>query len=263
MDNPTQPNTPPIQSAPQVPISSPSTNWGKILIFVFLGLVVVAGSVFVGIQIGNKQTANQRPITEQTTVFPTQVVINPTIVTTTKAISPTINEQTFTYKNFSFTYPNSWKFLSKDIDNNFPLKDRLIFDEKIIAIEKDGIYLIVNISKEGQLEAGGIFITDKDYNDFINEKNEVAIDEKTFYLAKNHPSLSVLKDAHSGPAVWGALSEYIPSKSTGSGNIFRGYEQIIKKNGYMYNIIVVGQQEEKTPTEIQTSIIQILESIKW
>src|SRR3990172_4684554 len=62
MENEIQPNVP------------SHTNWKKVLLFILLGLVVIAGSVFVVIRIGKSQTTNQQPTTEQLTNIPTQGV---------------------------------------------------------------------------------------------------------------------------------------------------------------------------------------------
>lgn len=71
MENETQTS---IQSPPQVPLSvSSRTSPLKILSLTALGLFAVAGSVIVGIQIGNKQTSNQSvtAIVEDSALTPT------------------------------------------------------------------------------------------------------------------------------------------------------------------------------------------------
>ncbi|MCJ7826251.1 hypothetical protein MUP56_01380 [Patescibacteria group bacterium] len=66
MENQIQPNTPPVQSIPQTPAPvSPSINWSKILFFILLGVFVVIGSVFFGIQIGKNKISNSQSLTEQ------------------------------------------------------------------------------------------------------------------------------------------------------------------------------------------------------
>ena len=71
MENEIQPNVP------------SHTNWQKVLLFILLGLVVIAGSVFVVIRIGKSQTTNQQPTTEQLTNIPTQGVKFTGIITET------------------------------------------------------------------------------------------------------------------------------------------------------------------------------------
>jgi len=116
MDNQTQPNTPSFQPQAQTPTLS-STNRVKVLSFILLGLVVVAGSVFVGIQIGKTQTPNTEPVIVQPTTSPTQTLINPTIlptpVSTTNPTTENINcSTTFSskYLDLNFKYDNCiWK----------------------------------------------------------------------------------------------------------------------------------------------------------
>ncbi len=110
MENEIQPSIPPVQPLPQAPPITPSsTNWSKILSFTVIGLIVVAGSVFVGIQIGKNQTPNQQSIVAQTTASPTRAAVNPTIQPT---VIPTSNLKTLTSDQFRFTlkYPNDWTY---------------------------------------------------------------------------------------------------------------------------------------------------------
>jgi hypothetical protein len=66
MENEVQQNVPPVQPLPQnpAPVPTPPTKWSKVLIFTVLGLIVIAGSVFIGIQIGKSQITKIQPITE-------------------------------------------------------------------------------------------------------------------------------------------------------------------------------------------------------
>jgi len=97
------------QTLPQVPVK-PSTNWLKIIVFIFLGLLVIVGAVFVGIQIGKKY-----PISNQPKPFPIQTVVNPTDIPV--KLSPTINpiSDWKTYANnklgVSFKYPSNWQII--------------------------------------------------------------------------------------------------------------------------------------------------------
>lgn len=122
MKNEVQRNTPPVQPIPQASTSVPdqsSTNWAIILLFTLLGLVVIAGSVFAGIQIGKGQTSNQQRIVTQPTIPPTQTVVNPTDQTTAV---PTSNLETLTSNQFGFSlkYPNDWTYYKNG--NNDVLK---------------------------------------------------------------------------------------------------------------------------------------------
>lgn len=82
MENEILQNTPPVQPLPQTPPIVPSsTNWSKILPFIALGFVIVASSVFIGIQIGKNRTPAPEPIINQPVVTPTEFPV--------QTISPT------------------------------------------------------------------------------------------------------------------------------------------------------------------------------
>ena len=124
MDNQTQPNIPPFQSQTQVPVL-PSTNWVKVLLFILLGLIIVAGSIYAGIQIGKNQIIKQQSINEQSTISLTQTVVNQEIVPTIKLSTepnPTTNlaADWKTYINkkvgITFDYPSNWTLEEPTID---------------------------------------------------------------------------------------------------------------------------------------------------
>lgn len=170
----------------------------------------------------------------------------------------------FSYNNFSLNYPNDWTLTDMSTDENFPLKSRLTsLSEKAIALNKDSLYMIITIDQGTNGEAGGIFVEDADYNEFISTKSKVVIKSSTFYLNNNHSDTASLLEAHSGPWGWSALSEYIPNKTTQSGKVFKGYENIIKRNGYTYNFIITSNVSGSTNPQLQGEIIDILETIKW
>lgn len=182
--------------------------------------------------------------------------------------SVTINKTTtknFSFKNFSLNYQSDWKLMDMSIDENFPLKQRLNEPllEKVIALNKAGLYLIITINRGVEGESGGIFLDDADYNKFISTKDRVVIQDSTFYLSKDHESIRSLLEAHSGTWGWSALQEYIPNKTTQSGQVLKGYENIIKRNGYTYNFIITSNDGGPTNSQLQGEIIDILETIKW
>src|SRR3989338_6434837 len=116
MENEIQPNVPPVQSSPQTPTlitTQPSTNWLKILLFVVLGLVTVAGLVFIGIQIGKSQKSNQQPITVSPAASPT---------TSASTNDSTADWKTYTINSNSlmFKYPPDRQIMT-DIDNSTEL----------------------------------------------------------------------------------------------------------------------------------------------
>lgn len=69
----------PLSQAPGpnfIPISTPpannGSNWSKNLLIIILGLIIVLGSVFIGIQIGKNQSSNQQSTVAQPTIAPSQ-----------------------------------------------------------------------------------------------------------------------------------------------------------------------------------------------
>ncbi len=111
MENEIQQNTPPVQPFPQTPPIVPQfTNLSKILLFVILGLIIVAGSVFVGIKISKSQTSIQQPIAVQSTIIPTQTIGNPTTapVTPSPATNPVTKWKIYTNETYGFSveYPD-------------------------------------------------------------------------------------------------------------------------------------------------------------
>jgi len=151
MDNQTQPNIPPFQ--PQKQTSNlPSTNWVKVLLLIIIGLIAIAASVFVGIQIGKKQITNQQPIIKQPTLFPTQTIVNQVIIPTTTLTTkpnPTINStadwKTYINKDvgITFDYPKDWKI----IDNQGPTYILLYPPESNPELPSDNI----SFNKEDKL----------------------------------------------------------------------------------------------------------------
>jgi len=85
------------------------TNWLKVLLFTMLGLVVLAGSMFVGIQIGKNQAPDQQPVVVNPTVSSTQVDASPTIApTSSPIIDLTTNWKTYISAKYTFRYPSEW-----------------------------------------------------------------------------------------------------------------------------------------------------------
>lgn len=142
MENEVQSNIPPAQPLSEVPVL-PKKNWLKILLFILIGLVVIAGSVFVGIQIGKRQ-------------IPTQTAANSTdlSVTPSPTINPTADWKTYTSSEFGFTfkYPNDWEVRDFGRVNT---SDLLNLGLAPIAVQEDVL--------------GGILITTKDVNSKISE----------------------------------------------------------------------------------------------
>lgn len=93
MENELQPITPldqPISPAPTPTPALPRPNGYKTALSVVLGLIVIAGSIFAGIQIGKKQTSYREPVIVQPSISPSQVLtISPTKTIVTSTPTPT------------------------------------------------------------------------------------------------------------------------------------------------------------------------------
>lgn len=113
MENEVQQNISSAQSPSQTsPVVPTSTNKSNVLLFTVLGLIVIAGSVFVGIQIGKTQTPSQQLIVAQPTILPTQAITSLTVIPTqivTPTVDPTANWKMYTNKELSFKYPSDWE----------------------------------------------------------------------------------------------------------------------------------------------------------
>lgn len=151
MDNQIQPNIPPLQPQTQI-LVPPSTNWLKILLLAILGLIVVAGSVFVGIQIGKNQTPNQQPIVVQPTIIPTQTVGNPTTapVIPSPATNPVTKWKIYTNETYGFSidYPDLIIIDEKNQNGTLSVFFRLkkLDNAELVC---NGTHLILNVNTEG------------------------------------------------------------------------------------------------------------------
>ena len=134
MEDQIQPNITPAQPLPEVSVLPPK-NWLKILLFILLGLVVIAVSVFVGIQIGRNQI-----ITGQQTTPSTQTVVNPTALPTT---NPTADWKTYTnpIHKIKFNYPPTWQVDNKGDQDSLNTQVTLTKDQAKIKMyfNMDGI----------------------------------------------------------------------------------------------------------------------------
>ncbi len=232
------------------------------VILIVVLLFVVGFFIYQNFQSANQQAQLNQERSDQAlaTVTPP-----PTTNESVNTVTPAVYERTFDYKNFSIGYSAGWTLIDMSNSNDFPLKDRLsplYSSEKVVALSKVGIHVIIVIEKESEGSAGGIFVDDQQYNDFISDKDAVVIGDSTFYLGRTHSAIDSLLEAHSGPYVWGSLTEFVPSKSTPSG-AYRGFEDVIKRNGYAYNFIIVSEEGGNTPPQIQEEIVSAFETIEW
>lgn len=174
--------------------------------------------------------------------------------------------KTFIYNDFSISYPDDWVLQDMSTGEDFPLKERLYSlysSDKVIALSKNRVHVIITIEHTTEGGSEGIFASDEEYNNYVSGLDRVVIGNSTFYLSKRHEKLSSLSESHAGPYGWSALVEYIPNKQLQSGETFRGYDTVIKRNGYSYNFIIVSAEGGTTNPQLQKEIIGILETINW
>ncbi|MBI2029334.1 hypothetical protein HYT02_02880 [Candidatus Gottesmanbacteria bacterium] len=216
------------------------------------------------------QTVRQQAYQNQLTITPTITPSAPSPTSTNQVIEPTSEipatfTNNFNFNNFSIRYPDDWSLLDLETSEDFPLKERfanLNIQGRTIALKRDGLYIIITVEEENKGQAGGIFFNEDEYNKFLTNKDKVVIGDSTYYLNKENNAISTLQESDSGPYGWSSLAEYIPNKSA-SGNSYKGYENVIKKNGYQYNFIVVSNEGGQTNPEIQSEMISIFNSITW
>jgi hypothetical protein len=106
-----QSDIPPVQPVSPTPLVTPaSANLLKILVVILTGLIVVTGSVFVGIQIGKKQTPIQPP----------PIAVQPTTPPAIPTNNPLADWETYTNSDLrlSFKYPGSLFVYKGDFINN-------------------------------------------------------------------------------------------------------------------------------------------------
>ena len=244
----------------------PKTNYlliGGIVLacFVIFGF----GGYYIGKQSSSSSTTSQIDISKSNeTGMPTQ--------TTYPAASQVIStESIYTYNSFSFTYPKTWTLFDTTSNKEFFTKNRLDGFERGIILEKGDYLLFIGVNKYASGgEAGGIFVTDTEFQEWKNNSDELTILGKQFYLWKNHTPLATLTDPGTHGGIFGiaSLSEYILNKTTNEQNrTFSGWEDYIQnKNGYSYIFVKLsktGSGNPVTPASVQSELQYILETIKW
>lgn len=193
MENEVQPSIPPVQPIPQTPPIVPSsTNWSKTLLFTVLGLIIVVGSIFIGIQIGKNQTPSQQPIVTQPTTSPTQIFVD-----------STSNWKTYTGKEMpiQFKYPLNFRVsegyikgtgivddgISIDLDQTGGSPNRWIY---ITRSDKGSIWTSSLLTKFSKISIGSIAIPDdtsnspKEWNTWVRLPDQI-IDNNNWLVFEN------------------------------------------------------------------------------
>lgn len=175
MDNQNQPNIPPVQPLPQTPIT-PSINWSKIILFIFFGLIVVAGAVFAGIQIGNKKTPNQQSITKQPKIIPTQVVDN-----------QSTNWKTYTDTKYEYqiNYPDDWQ--KNELALIVGSQNGKEIDDNVVELSSKSIYRVIIDSENNEISMP----LDKSINDLIIKNSNIFLDKNQSTKVAGLPTIAV------------------------------------------------------------------------
>ncbi|MFX0203491.1 MAG: hypothetical protein ACFFCW_45910, partial [Candidatus Hodarchaeota archaeon] len=138
----------------------------------FLGIIII----IIAISLGYLSVRKPAPLPAINTLTPSSTSDN--LSKTPSTIDS--NSNSFNYKTFSLSYPQSWRLLTLGRDDNFPLKERLsslYASDKVISLNKGSTYLIITIEGRDAGQAGGIFIDEEEYKKFISDKDKVIIGE--------------------------------------------------------------------------------------
>lgn len=98
-------------------------NWTKPIVFSLVGVLLAAGLVFAGINIGKNQQSEQQPVLAQPTALPTVIATNPTALPSPTAepnltIDPAADWKIFEGELFTFKYPGEFQVVAKKNSTN-------------------------------------------------------------------------------------------------------------------------------------------------
>jgi hypothetical protein len=188
MENKIQLDIPPVQSVPQTPVP-PSPKWFIILLFASIELIIVAGSLFIGIQIGKKQKVDSQTTSTPQPLASTTTADNPK-VSNIQSKENTNCSTNFSskYLNLNFKYDNCYWDINEILGNSgsggtpYTLTASNSKTENILLItgENSGMgggYPECEKVNDITLLNGNIVRFKKENNTllYLNEKNEFAI----------------------------------------------------------------------------------------
>jgi len=258
MEELTQTQTEPVQSTSVSPIPVKQNNKPLTTLLALVFLVMFISLIYLGFQNYQLQKNLDQLLSQQVSISPTPVTAPPSLA-----------QSTYTYKTFSLSYPQTWRASDSVTNSEFFSKNNLDDFDHMVLLQKNDYYLFIGIDthKPGS-EVGGIFLTDADYQDYLNNHDEVTIAGKKFFLWKGDRHLSALTDPNREAGVYtlASLSEYITDKVTNEQNqTFDGFDDYIQNksnNSYMF-IKFSENGNDITPLLIQAEIKGILETIDW
>ncbi len=231
MENEIQQNIPTDQPPTQIPtpIATPvPTNRSKIILFILLGLIVISASIFVGIQIGRKQTSDLRSSLILPTITPSVAPKQPTITTPPASPSPKIKIGTLTSISDSENVYTNKKY---EFEINLP-KNFYITQEEILGNEGDmSAQFYVDLSKYKPEDIPGIefpgirIIVGNFSGDLLSYVEENASNNVRGYDPANPPETT--KKVMGGKLAYQLLNNYYVVNNGKIYSINNGIEEIL------------------------------------
>lgn len=134
--------------------SSSSTNWSRIAIFILLLLLIIVGSIIIGISIGQNKTVN-KSLLETSEQFVTPTLTSIDSVNQPEESKPTVNKT------------SDWKlFSSEKYSFSFKYPDDYQVEER-----SDGFFVII-LPSEKQIPQAGVSIDARGKSPMYNTYNE-------------------------------------------------------------------------------------------
>jgi len=148
MQEQTQSTEPIVSQTSDIPVTPPKSNRSLVTGFVIVAILLVAGSVFAGIQIGRNQKIAIVPMAVVQSPEP-RVPVSVTITTPRPTTDPTANWQSYSNSKygFSFRYPEDYKVA---VTPNKGDEFGIVVDKKTSTDESGfvPIQMMVNIAKD-------------------------------------------------------------------------------------------------------------------
>lgn len=266
-----------VNAEPNIQASASQHSKTNLLVPILLVVLVCAAVFGSGGYFLGKMSQNSNLVQENDSILTAAPISTSTLTpTVTSAISsvPTASpkistETTYTYNTFSITFPKTWQAYDSTINKDFFSKNNLNGFDHLVALQNDDNYLVIGIDDEKTgAEAGGIFASETDFQEYLNNHDEIMIDGDKFFLAKGDASLNALSDPDREAGIFSlaSLSKYIPNKVTNEQKqTFNGYDyymQTLNKSAYM--IIKFSKNgNDITPFATQAEFKKVLETIHW
>lgn len=186
MENQIQTTEQSIPLSTEEPITPPKSNRSLIAVFVATSILVVAGSVFAGIQIGKNQQPEQilQEDTGTTVQTPQPFVDSATSLEVITPSDPLESWNTFdnALYNFSFNYPSTWQTTNCNNEKLLLLSE----GAEPSCIDLSGGDVVFEVSSEGEPA-----LVENFTSGYTLEPQEAKLDTSItkFYLASEDPKI--------------------------------------------------------------------------